>query len=176
MAFSFSRADIPELVIVTPQVYKDDRGCFFEVYKQSEFKANGIEEDFCQDNHSISKKNVLRGMHYQTGPNAQGKLVTVVRGEILDVAVDMRKESPTYLKWISVVLSADNKKLFYIPAGFAHGFLSLTDDTDVVYKCTREYDKSVEGGIRFDDPTLAIDWGIKDPILSEKDAALPCVI
>ncbi len=175
MAFSFERTRIPEVIIVTPAVYADERGAFFETYKRSDFAAGGISESFVQDNHSISKKNVLRGMHYQRGPSAQGKLVTVVRGAVLDVAVDLRPTSPTYRQWVSIRLDADNKKLFYIPPGFAHGFLSLEDDTDFVYKCTQEYAKGSEGGFRFDDPTIDIGWGSTDPILSEKDAALPFV-
>ena len=175
MAFTFEQTSIPGLVIVTPEVYADERGSFFETYKRSAFAENGIAEDFVQDNHSISKKGVLRGMHFQTGPHAQGKLVTVVRGAVLDVAADLRPGSPTRLAWFSVMLSAENKKLFYIPPGFAHGFLALEDDTEFIYKCTAEYAKGSEGGFRYDDPTIGIEWGIDRPTLSEKDAALPFI-
>lgn len=164
---------IPGLIIIEPKVFGDGRGYFFESFQKEKFRELGLDHEFVQDNESRSSKNVLRGLHLQAPPYAQGKLVRVVSGSVLDVAVDVRKNSPTYGKWEAIEISGENKKMIWIPEGFAHGFLVLEDDTIFQYKCTEYYDKSSERGIRWDDPELAIDWGIKDPILSEKDIRAP---
>ena len=142
-------------------------------YKKSEFHANGIPEEFVQDNHSLSKKNVIRGLHYQQMPKAQGKLVQVIHGAVWDVAVDIRKDSESFAKWISVELSEENNRMLYIPPGFAHGFAALTDNVHLVYKCTAEYDPALDTGIKWNDPDINITWPVKDPLVSEKDAGLP---
>ena len=166
---------IEDLVIVSPSVFEDSRGCFFEAYNQAEFRENGIMYNFIQDNQSFSTKGVIRGLHLQISPFAQAKLVRVLQGEILDVAVDLRKDSPTYGQHFSVRLSAENKKQLMVPHGFAHGFSVLSDTASVMYKVGQLYHKNSERGIRYDDPTLAIDWQInlKDVIVSEKDLVLP---
>ncbi len=173
MPFRFKRLGIPDLILIEPQVFTDERGFFMESYKHSDFKKMGIEELFLQDNHSYSKRGVIRGLHYQNPPKSQGKLVRVIAGEIFDVAVDIRKGSPTYGKWEAVILSSDNKKMLYIPAGFAHGFCTLSEFAEVIYKCTTEYAPEYEAGIAWNDPDINIDWPIKDPILSKKDSLLP---
>ncbi|RLB10630.1 MAG: dTDP-4-dehydrorhamnose 3,5-epimerase [Deltaproteobacteria bacterium] len=173
MPFSFKKLRIPELILIEPKVFTDKRGFFLESYKYSDFKKMGIEAHFLQDNHSYSKKGVIRGLHYQNPPKAQGKLVRVIAGEVFDVAVDIRKGSPTYGKWEAVILSADNKRMLYIPAGFAHGFCVLSESAEVLYKSTDEYAPEYEAGIVWNDPDINIDWPIKDPILSEKDLSLP---
>jgi dTDP-4-dehydrorhamnose 3,5-epimerase len=166
----FTKTDIQGVLLLEPQIFTDERGFFLEAYKKSEFAANGITLDFVQDNHSRSKAGVLRGLHFQVGESAQAKLVRCVKGEILDVAVDLRKDSPTFLKWVSYVLSADNGRELFIPAeGFAHGFLVLSEEAEVTYKCSKEYDPSAERGVIWNDPDLKIDWGMSDPILSKKD-------
>jgi len=187
MPFKFKRLAIPDVILIEPRILPDERGFFMESYKYSEFAAFGIKEHFVQDNHSRSGKGVLRGLHYQNPPKAQGKLVRVVIGEVFDVAVDIRsargikregnipraKGSPTYGKWVGVKLSAENKRMLYIPPGFAHGFCVLSEEAEVLYKVTEEYAPDHEVGIIWNDPELAIEWPIKDPILSVKDAALP---
>jgi len=173
MPFSFSETELPGLVIVTPRVFPDDRGFFIETYKESDFRKAGIAERFVQDNHSRSSKGTLRGLHFQRSPYAQGKLVRASRGRLWDVAVDLRPDSPTYRRWLGVELSEDNRVMFYIPAGFAHGFVALEDGTELQYKCTAEYDAASDGGVRWDDPELAIRWPITDVLVSAKDAALP---
>jgi len=173
MPFKFTRLDIPEVVLIDPEVHLDERGFFMESYKYSEFAAFGIKEHFVQDNHSRSTKGVLRGLHYQGPPEAQGKLVRVVVGEIFDVAVDLREGSPTYRKWIGERLSAKNKRMLYIPPGFAHGFCVLSEVAEVIYKTTEEYAPEYDAGIRWNDPEIGIHWPIEHPILSAKDAALP---
>ena len=160
---------IPEVKIFKPDVFGDDRGYFSESFHIDKFAAYGITDPFVQDNESMSAKGVLRGLHFQAPPYAQGKLVRVVKGSVRDVAVDLRKNSGTYGQWESVVLSGDNKLMMFIPAGFAHGFLTLEDDTVFQYKCTNYYNRESEGGIIWNDPDLAIDWGVDDPIVSEKD-------
>ncbi len=167
------KTDIPAVLIIKPDVYKDDRGYFFEAYNRDKLKQQGFDLTFIQDNESKSGKNVLRGLHFQKPPFDQGKLVRVVKGAVLDVAVDIRKNSPTYGKWTSVVLTEDNKWMYWIPSGFAHGFLTLEDDTVFTYKCTNFYNKESEGSIRWNDPDLNIDWGLENPILSDKDMAAP---
>jgi len=168
------KTEINDLLIIKPAVFEDERGYFFESYNRDKFLAHGINVSFVQDNESRSMKNVLRGLHFQRPPFSQGKLVRVMHGSVLDVAVDLRKESPTYGKWASIVLSDKNKWMYWVPAGFAHGFLTLEDHTVFFYKCTNVYDKASEGSIRWDDPDLGIDWG-KDiqPVLSEKDKISP---
>ena len=164
-----TKTNIDGLLIITPNVFKDSRGSFFESWNSDQFKQIGITDVFDQDNQSISSKNVLRGLHFQNPPYAQSKLVRVVRGSVLDVAVDLRKNSPTYGMHHSVILSEENNKLFYIPKGFAHGFLSLEDNTVFCYKCSGKYNKSSEESLMWNDMDLKIDWRISNPIVSEKD-------
>jgi len=171
--FIFTRLAIPEVILVEAGAFPDERGSFAETYRQSAYRQNGIQCAFVQDNHSRSKRWVLRGLHFQKHPASQAKLVSVIRGEIFDVAVDIRKGSPTYRRWVSAILSDRNQRLLYISEGFAHGFLVLSDEADVVYKVTAEYSAEHERGIIWNDPRLAIDWPIKDPFLSPKDAQLP---
>ncbi len=169
----FIETSIPGLLIVKPQVFADDRGYFFESFSEQKFKGAGINFHFVQDNESKSQKGVLRGLHFQNPPHAQGKLVRVIKGAVLDVAVDIRKGSPTYGKYEMVELTGNNKTLLWIPPGFAHGFVTLEDDTVFFYKCTNSYNKESEGSIRWDDPDLNIQWNITNPILSEKDKVSP---
>ena len=164
---------IEGLLIIKPDVFKDERGYFFESYNKERFAKEGLLMDFVQDNESKSSKGVLRGLHFQKPPYAQGKLVRVVKGSVMDVAVDLRKDSPTYGKWESVVLTEENKLKFWIPEGFAHGFLTLEDNTIFNYKCTNVYNKESEGSILWNDPDINIEWNIEDPILSEKDKLSP---
>ena len=173
MPFIFKRLEIPDIILIEPKVFGDERGFFIETYKSSEFKANGITYDFVQDNHSRSQKGVLRGLHYQLQPMEQGKLVRCVRGRIWDVAVDIRKGSPWYGKWVAVELSEENKLMLWIPPGFAHGFVALEDGTEVIYKVTKEYAPELDRGIIWNDPDIGIKWPIENPILSEKDKNPP---
>ncbi len=173
MPFEFTRLEIEDVILVKPIVFADDRGFFMETYKYSDFAKAGIKERFVQDNHSKSIKNVLRGIHFQLNPKAQGKLVRCIKGRIFDVAVDLRKNSPTFKQWVGVELSEDNKFMLYIPAGFGHAFLTLSDEAEVMYKTTEEYSKKHDSGIRWNDPEINITWGISSPILSSKDANLP---
>ena len=166
--FKFTRLSIPEVVLIEPAVFEDERGFFLESYKSSEFFSFGIKDKFVQDNHSKSKKNVLRGLHFQTKPKEQAKLVRCIKGEIFDVAVDIRKKSDTYGKWVGEILSEENRKELYIPAGFAHGFCVLSD-AEVVYKSSNEYSQENEGVIAWNDPNIGIEWPIESPIISEKD-------
>lgn len=164
---------IPDVLILEPKVFGDDRGFFFESFNQKTFiEKTGVDKDFVQDNHSRSVKNVLRGLHYQI-KQAQGKLVRVVRGEIFDVAVDIRKNSPTFGQWVSCTLSAENKRQFWVPAGFAHGFLVTSDNAEVLYKTTDYYAPQYERSLLWNDPKLAIAWPLSGnlPILSSKDQA-----
>lgn len=160
---------IPGPLIIEPDVFEDSRGYFFESYNRSKFHHAGIKTEFVQDNQSKSHKNVLRGLHFQNPPHAQAKLIRVICGSVLDVAVDIRKGSPTYGKYVSTILSAENKTMFFIPEGFAHGFLTLEDHTIFCYKCSNLYNKESEGCILWNDKILNIDWGIESPIVSEKD-------
>lgn len=161
------------LSIIKPNVFEDQRGYFFESYNREVFLKHGLDLNFVQDNESMSKKGVLRGLHFQNPPYAQGKLVRVIRGSVRDVAVDIRKGSPTYGKWHSVVLTDKNKWMYWIPEGFAHGFVTLEESTVFFYKCTNVYNKESEGCIRWNDPLLNIDWGISDPIVSDRDNNAP---
>jgi dTDP-4-dehydrorhamnose 3,5-epimerase len=160
---------IPDLKILELSVFSDDRGYFFESYSYQKLKDLGIDKVFVQDNESKSQRGVLRGLHFQNPPFAQAKLVRVVRGAVLDVAVDIRRNSPTYGQHVSVELSEQNKRMFYIPEGFAHGFLVLENDTIFSYKCSQFYNKDSEGSLLWNDETLSIDWGLTEPILSDKD-------
>ncbi len=173
MPFSFRNLQIPEVILVEPKVFEDERGFFMETYKTPDFVASGINGNFVQENHSRSSKGVLRGLHYQTPPFAQGKLVRAVRGKIFDVAVDIRKGSPTYSKWVSVILSEENKNMLYVPGGFAHGFCVLSEVAEVIYKTTNVYSLQCEAGVIWNDEDLNIKWPIKEPILSEKDRKWP---
>ena len=173
MAFNFKKLIIPEVILVTPQIQRDNRGFFAEMYKYSDFEKNGISHKFIQTNHSSSRKGVLRGMHYQLFPHTQGKLVCVVRGEVFDVVVDIRKGSPYYGKWIGEILSEENRKLLYVPEGFAHGFCVLSERAEMIYYCTNEYASNHDRGIIYNDSDIAIGWPLKQPTLSEKDSKLP---
>lgn len=164
--------DIEGLLLIKPKVFEDNRGLFYETYSSFNYREAGILEEFLQDNESISSLNVLRGLHFQNPPYDQGKLVRVVKGKALDVAVDIRKKSPTYGKHMMVLLSDENKNQFWIPSGFAHGFLSLSDETIFSYKCTNLYNKEAESGLIWSDDTLKIDWGVINPVVSEKDNQL----
>ena len=166
---------IPDVVLLEPQVYEDSRGLFYESYNERTFAdVVGQAVRFAQDNHSRSQRGVIRGLHYQLDPAPQGKLVRVVAGEIFDVAVDVRRSSPTFGKWVSQILSAENKRQVWIPVGFAHGFMALSDAAEVIYKATDFYDKAAERAIIWNDPDLAIAWPtLVSPILSDKDAVAP---
>jgi dTDP-4-dehydrorhamnose 3,5-epimerase len=168
-----TKTEIEGLVILEPKAFADDRGFFMESYNQEVYKGLGITDIFVQDNISVSKKGALRGLHFQMEPHAQGKLVSVLRGSVFDVAVDIRASSPTFGKYVAVELSAENKKQFFVPAGFAHGFMALTDDTMFSYKCTDVYHKESEGGLRFDDENLAILWPEGEKLVSDKDKVQP---
>ena len=170
----FVQTDIDSLLVFEPKVFKDNRGYFFEAYNEQIFSDAGIDLKFVQDNQSKSSYGVIRGLHYQQNPYAQAKLVRVLEGEILDVAVDIRKGSPTFGKYFSIELSAENKRQLFLPAGFAHGFSVLSETAIVLYKCNEFYNKESEGGIRFDDADLNIDWQIPSgkAIISEKDLQL----
>lgn len=165
---------LPGVYIIEPDVFYDYRGYFTQSYAINTYEAIGINNTFVQDNHAKTlKKGTIRAIHFQNDPHAQAKLVRCTKGRILDVAVDLRKDSPTYLKWEIVELSEDNFKQIYIPRGFGHGYLTLEDNCEVQYKCDDIYDKPTERVLRWDDPTVGIDWGIADPIVSEKDMEAP---
>lgn len=157
------------VVVLKPKVFEDARGYFFESYNQNTFNAAGLNLNFVQDNQSLSQRGVLRGLHFQIPPHAQGKLVRVITGAVFDVAVDIRKNSPTYGQWFGQELSEENKLMMYIPEGFAHGFATLRDNTVFSYKCTNFYNKAAEDCILWNDSQLAIQWGIENPLLSAKD-------
>ena len=172
---SFLTCDLEGLIIIEPAIFKDTRGYFFEAYNQTVFQQNGIACHFVQDNQSQSSYGVIRGLHYQLNPFAQAKLIRVLAGEILDVAVDIRKNSPTYGQHFSIRLSSENKKQLFLPSGFAHGFSVLSNTAIVLYKCDAFYNKQSEAGIRFDDELLQINWQVEagKEIVSEKDLQLP---
>ena len=165
------RTPIDGLLVIHPRIFDDGRGYFYESWNKQSFAKEGIHAEFVQDNQSLSQPGVLRGLHFQNPPYAQAKLVRVIAGAVLDIAVDIRKDSPTYGKHYSIGLSAENKIMFYIPEGFAHGFLTLKPDTIFAYKCAGYYNKASEGTLLWNDPDLNIDWGITTPLLSEKDIA-----
>lgn len=171
----FSTTPIPDLLVFEPTVFHDERGYFFESYNQRSWADAGVHTLFVQDNQARSTRGVLRGLHYQTGEMAQAKLVRVVEGEVLDVAVDLREHSPTFGQWYSIRLSAENKRQLLVPRGFAHGYMVLSETAEFAYKCDNFYSKAHEGGIRFDDPVLGIDWeyDLDQVLVSEKDLALP---
>ena len=174
MPFEFVKQKIEDVILVKPQVFGDNRGFFMDSYKKSEFYKNGIDVEFNQDNHSKSSKGVLRGLHYQAEPYGQAKLVRCTRGRIYDVAVDIRKKSKTYGQYVKVELSEENKNMLYIPAGFAHGFVVLSDVAELLYKTTNEYAPKYDRGILWCDEDINIDWEIDfEPILSEKDKKQP---
>ena len=174
MPFEFRRLDIKDVVLVTPKVFGDSRGFFMEAYKKSDFFENGINIDFTQDNHSKSTKGVLRGLHYQAKPYGQAKLVRCPKGKIFDVAVDIRPDSPTFKKWVGEILSEENKNMLFIPEGFAHGFIVLSDEAELLYKTGKEYAPASDRGIRWNDPEIGVDWGIDfEPLVSEKDSQQP---
>jgi dTDP-4-dehydrorhamnose 3,5-epimerase len=173
MPFTFEPTDIPDVVVIAPKVFGDDRGFFMETYKRSEFAAAGIDVPLVQENHSRSSVGTLRGLHYQRAPRAQGKLVRAVSGEIYDVAVDIRRGSSTFGRWVAVTLSAANRKSIYVPPGFAHGFCVVSEIAEVEYKCTDFYAPEAERGLIWNDPEVAIDWPVTDPILSARDLKHP---
>ena len=173
MPFSFTKASIPDVILVEPKSFSDERGFFLENFKESDFKNNGISTKFVQDNFSHSTKGVLRGLHFQKNPKAQAKLVFVTKGKILDVVVDIRKNSSTFKKWYSKILSDENHNLLFVPEGFAHGFCVLSGEADVFYKVTREYSEEDERGIIWNDPDIGIKWPIDNPLISKKDSELP---
>jgi dTDP-4-dehydrorhamnose 3,5-epimerase len=173
MPFKFKRLEISDVVLVEPSIYHDERGFFMETYKYSEFAAFGIDGRFVQDNHSKSARGVLRGLHYQRNPMAQGKLIQVIEGEIFDAAVDIRKGSPTYGRWIGLALSAEDKQMIYIPVGFAHGFCVLSESARVAYTVTEEFSPKHDAGILWNDPDIGIAWPIHQPVVSKKDELLP---
>lgn len=167
------KTPIPGLLEIEPAIFGDDRGYFYESYNKDAFHQVGITADFVQDNQSLSSKGVLRGLHFQNPPHAQGKLVRVISGAVLDVALDIRVGSPTYGQHYSVELTGENKKMFWIPPGFAHGFLTLENDTIFAYKCTALYNKASEGAVLWNDPQLNINWNIDAPLVSAKDQEAP---
>lgn len=171
----FIPTEIPGVIVIEPEVFEDGRGFFFESYRRDVFLREGIRKEFIQDNHSRSMKGALRGLHYQAAPREQAKLIRVIHGEVFDVAVDIRKGSKTFGQHVTTILSAENHKMLYVPEGFAHGFLSLQEDTELLYKVTELYSHEHERGIRWDDPALGIPWPKLDAaaILSEKDQNYP---
>ncbi|MFA5156113.1 MAG: dTDP-4-dehydrorhamnose 3,5-epimerase [Candidatus Omnitrophota bacterium] len=176
MAFNFRKLEISDVILIEPAVFSDDRGFFMETYKYPDFSRAGISCNFLQDNHSkSSQKGVLRGLHYQVKPKTQSKLVRVARGSIFDVAVDLRGDSPNFGKWISVVLSAANKLMLYIPEGFAHGYCTLDPETEVIYKCSDVYAPEYERGIIWNDKEINIAWPIQNPVLSGRDMKFPAL-
>lgn len=173
MNFKFTTNEFPNVVVVEPRLFRDERGFFCETYKYSSFKEGGIADNFVQDNFSFSTKGVVRGLHFQVLPKAQAKLVRCLQGEIYDCIVDIRKDSPTFGKYFGIHLSAENKLMLYVPVGFAHGFSVLSDTAEVAYKTSDEYDQKSEMGLRFDDPEIGIDWKVENPNVSPKDLILP---
>lgn len=173
MSFRFVPLEIPDVIRVEPAVHRDDRGFFLETWRRSAFGDAGIDVEFVQDNRARSSRGVLRGLHYQLPPAAQGKLVGVSRGEVFDVAVDLRRGSPTFGRWVGARLRAEDQHLIWVPAGFAHGYCVLSEVADLAYKVTAEYAPDLDRGIRWDDPDVGVRWPVDEPILSEKDRALP---
>lgn len=173
MNFKFTTNEFRDVVIIEPKLFRDERGYFCETYKSSDFKAGGIADDFVQDNQSFSTYGVIRGLHFQIAPKAQAKLVRCISGEIYDCIVDIRKDSPTFGKYFGINLSAENKLMLYVPAGFAHGFSTLSKTAEVSYKVSQEYDAKLELGLKLDDPEIAIDWKVSNPIISAKDKIFP---
>lgn len=174
MPFQFTKLDISQVILIKPKVFSDERGFFMETYKYSDFVESGIGEQLIQSNHSKSvPKGVVRGLHFQKKPFEQAKLIRTIAGSIFDVAVDIRKNSPTYGKYVSAVLSAENKEILYIPAGFAHGFCTLEENTEIVYECSKAYSSEHDRGIIWNDRDINIQWPASEPILSDKDQCWP---
>lgn len=174
MPFEFERQKIKDVILIKPKVFGDNRGFFMETYKKSDFYANGIEVEFNQDNHSKSSKGVLRGLHYQASPYGQAKIVRCGRGRIYDVAVDIRPDSETFGQYVKAELSEENKHMLYIPVGFAHGFVALSEEVELLYKASGEYNPQADRGVLWNDPDINIDWNIDfEPILSDKDRVQP---
>ena len=173
MPFRFTDLTLPGVMIVEPRVFADDRGFFMETYKHGEYAASGLTDPFVQENHSRSMRGTLRGLHFQRPPKAQAKLVRAIVGEIFDVAVDIDPKSPTFGRWVGVTLSAENRQMLFIPAQYAHGFCVVSESAEVVYKTTAEYSPELEGGLMWNDPDVAIDWPIDEPLLSERDRRWP---
>lgn len=174
MSFEFKRLEIPEVVLIKPKLRSDERGFFLEVYKQSDFVKFGITDEFVQENHSKSfAKGVIRGLHFQKKPFEQAKLIRVISGSVLDVAVDIRRGSSTFGKWASALLSTKNQSILYIPVGFAHGFCTLEENTEVIYGCSKEYSPEHDRGVIWSDRTINIDWPVGEPILSDRDKKWP---
>ena len=170
----YIKTEIEGVYIIEPKVFGDHRGFFMESWSKRDMEAHGLDYDFVQDNHSMSAvKGTLRGIHFQRGDKSQAKLVRCVKGAVLDVAVDLRPESPTYKKWVAVELSAENKRMFLIPRRFGHGFVTLTDDVEFLYKADNYYAPEADGGIRWNDPEIGVEWGVEDPVLSAKDETSP---
>ena len=174
MPFEFEKQQIEDVILIKPKVFGDNRGFFMETYKKSDFFSNGIEVEFNQDNHSKSTKGVLRGLHYQANPYGQAKIVRCGRGRIYDVAVDIRPNSKTFGQYVKVELSEENKHMLYIPVGFAHGFVALSDEVELLYKASGEYNPQADRGVLWSDPDININWEIDfEPLLSEKDKCQP---
>lgn len=169
---NFIETPLPGVILIEPHVYTDPRGAFFETYRSDRFAAAGIDLPFVQDNQSVSQRGVLRGLHYQE-PHPQGKLVRCTRGSLFDVAVDVRKGSPHFGRWYGVELSEENRKMLWVPPGFAHGFCALSEQADLAYKCTEVYRPEYDRGIRWNDPEIGIEWPLEEPLLSPKDDAAP---
>lgn len=177
MPFEFEKLKIDGVVLIKPKLFGDNRGFFLESYKKSEFIKNGIDCEFVQDNHSKSAKGVLRGLHYQAKPKTQAKLIRCAKGKILDVIVDLRKDSKTFGEWLKVELSEQNRYMFFIPAGFAHGFIVLSDEAELLYKTDTEFSSEHDRGVLWCDEDIKVDWGIDfEPVLSEKDKIQPRLI
>jgi dTDP-4-dehydrorhamnose 3,5-epimerase len=173
--FTFARLEIPDVILVEPRAFGDERGYFMESYRESTFAQAGIPARFRQDNRSFSRRGVLRGLHFQRPPFGQSKLVSATQGEIFDVAVDLRPNSPTFGRWVGERLSAENKLMLYVPDGFAHGFQVMSETALVHYKTTSEYAPQADAGVRWDDPELAVSWPLTPPLLSAKDETLPAL-
>jgi dTDP-4-dehydrorhamnose 3,5-epimerase len=173
MAFQFSKTKLDGVILIRPEVHYDERGFFLESYTKKYFEEAGIKDEFVQDNHSFSIRNTIRGLHYQEEPYAQSKLIRCISGEILDVVVDIRMDSDTFGKYVSVTLSSENKNMLYIPRGFAHGFLVMSDYAEVIYKTNNYYSRDHERGIIWNDEDIGIDWPVKNPIISAKDKSWP---
>ena len=174
MPFEFRKTALKDVQLIIPKVFEDERGFFLESFKKSDFEAGGIFDEFNQDNHSKSSKGVIRGLHFQLPPKEQAKIVRCIKGAVFDYAVDLRKTSPSFKKWAGFLLSEENKHMLYIPAGFAHGFKTLSDTAEIFYKASNEYSKEHERGICWNDPDINIDWQLDfKPLLSKKDAQMP---
>lgn len=173
MPFNFKALDVPDIILIEPRVFEDARGYFMETYHQRDFEKFGISRVFVQDNHSRSRKGVIRGLHYQKEPMAQGKLVRCVRGAVFDVAVDLRLGSPSYGKWVGITLSEANRLMLWIPRGFAHGYAALEEHSEILYKTDNLYSAEHERGVVWNDPEIGIQWPVTVPIISEKDAQYP---